>query len=271
MKTVLVLPKNKAPCYDARHRLKKGGAPVDEGRQWAIETFGEYGVYIRGRVAELVQQQHVAMVDAQEASGHRSQGVYGLYWRGILELFEEFDSLPNAMLIRPGRAPYRIPVINGVALFAWRWGRARGDELASVPFATSDARLAMFELDDVATQGKFDVGMPDPGLTVEERELADTVEAAINDGSVTANKVVVVAISSSPMGIHDMSWGEASVTGDGRLQWGFAEDLAAVPISGLTGVSGSGKSFTGGELPERELRHRSEPDEGSGVPASQND
>lgn len=241
---------------------------MDEGRRWAIETFGEFGPYIRGKVADLVRDEHAALVDAQEASGHRSQGVYGEYWRGILERFEQFDNLPRATLIRPGKAPYRIPVIKGVALFPWRWGRARGGELASAPFVTSDARLAMFELDSVATQGKFELGMPDPGLSNEEKELAEAIETALGDASVTANKVVVVAISSSPMGLHEMCWGEARVADGGHLEWSYTEDLADVAVAGPVAVIDGDRSFTEGELPKKELRHRSEPDEGSGIPAS---
>lgn len=251
--------------------MKEGRDPVDEGRRWAIETFGEFGVHIRARAAELVREEHAALMDAQEASGHRSQGVYGQFWHGILERFEEFDNLPHATLIRPGRAPYRIPVINGVALFAWRWSRARGVELASVPFVTSEARSAMFELDSVPTQGKFELGMPDTGLSDEEKELAETVEAAMADSLVTANKVVVVAISSSPMGLHEMRWGEATVTDDGYLRWGFAEDLRDVPAPGPVGVADGGKSFTSGEPPAKKLRLQSEPDGDSGIPASDDD
>lgn len=243
---------------------------MDDGRRWAIETFGEYGVHIRGRVAELVRAQHAAMVSAQEVSGHRGQGVYGLFWRGILEQFEAFDNLPHATLIRPGKASYRIPVINGVALFPWRWGRGRGDELASATFATSDARLAMFELDDVPIQGKLDVAVLETNLTDEEKELAETVEAAINNDSVTTNRVVVVAISSSPMGLHAVSWGEARLTKAGRLEWSFTEDLAEVPASGPVPVDGR-RTFTTGEVPKKELRHQSEPDHGSGIPASDDD
>lgn len=243
---------------------------MQDGRRWAIETFGEFGALIRGRVAELVREQHTAMVDAQEASGHRSQAVYGLFWRGILEQFEALDNLPHATLIRPGKAPYKVVVINGVALFPWRWGSGRGDELASATFATSDARVAMFDLNEVPLQGKLDVAMPDPDLTDEERELAETVEAAVDDDSVTANKVVVVAISSSPMGLHAVSWGEVRLTQDGCLEWGFTEDLAAVPAPGPVGAVHSRKTFTTGEVPKKELHHRSEPDHGPGIPASDN-
>lgn len=251
--------------------MKEGRDLVVEGRRWAIETFGEFGVHIRARAAELVREEHAALVDAQEASGHRSQGVYGQFWHGILERFEEFNNLPHAALIRPGKAPYRIPVINGVALFAWRWTGASGVEMGSVPFVTSDSRAAMFELDSVATQGKFELGMPEAGLSDEEREFAEVVEAAMADSLVTANKVVIVAISSSAMGLHRMSWGEATVTGDGYLQWGFTEDLRDVPAPGPVAVADGGKSFTSGEPPAKKLRMQSEPDEDSGLSASDDD
>jgi hypothetical protein len=129
----------------------------------------------------------------------------------------------------------------------------------------------MFDLDDVPLQGKLDVGMPDPDLTDVEKELAETVEAAINVDSVTTNKVVVVAISSSPMGLHAVSWGEARLAEGGHLEWAFSEDLADVAAPGPVGAVDSRKTFTTGELPKKELRHRSEPDQDSGIPASDDD
>ena len=161
--------------------------------------------------------------------------------------------------------------MNGVALFPWRYGRTRDEDLASTPFVTSDARAAMFALDGGITQGEFDLGIPGPDLTQEEQELAETVEAAINDSLVTANKVVVVAISSSPMSLHSMSWGTAKVGSDGRLEWGFFEDLMEVEASGPVGVVDSGKTFTAGEPPAKVIRLQSEPDDESGVPASDDD
>jgi hypothetical protein len=241
---------------------------VDEGRRWAIETFGSKGVHVRTRVAELVREEHAASTDAQEASGHRSRGVYGEFWRGILERFEELGALPHAALLSPGRAPYKIPVVNGVALFPWRYGRTRDEDLAATPFVTSDARAAVFAMDGSVAQGEFDLGIPGPGLTAEEQEFAEAVEAAMNDSSVTAKQVVVVAISSSPMGLHALSWGSVTVTGDGRLEWGFMEDLSEVSASGPVGVVNDGRTFTAGEPPAKVIRLQSEPSEQSGVPAS---
>jgi hypothetical protein len=240
---------------------------VDEGRRWAIETFGAHGVHIRGRVAELIRGEHAASADAQEASGHRSRGVYGEFWRGILERFEEFGHLPHAALVRPGQAPYKIPVVNGVAIFPWRYGRTGAEDLAATPFVTSGARSSMFALDSETAQGELNLGLPGPGLTPEEQELADVVEAAISDALVTAGKVVVVAISSSPMVLHAISWGEVTITSDGRLEWRFVEDLIEVTASVPAGAVDSRKTFTAGEPPAKVIRLQSEPDESSGVAA----
>jgi hypothetical protein len=230
--------------------------------------FGSYGVRLRERVAELVREEHAASADAQEASGHRSRGVYGEFWRGILERFEEFGRLPHAALTRPGQAPYNIPVVNGVAIFPWRYGRTGGEDLTTTPFVTSDARSEMFALGGRSMQGELNLGLPGPGLTTEEQELAEVVEAAISDALVTAGKVVVVAISSSPMALHAMGWGEATVTDDGCLAWGFFENLMEMSASAAAGAVGTWKTFTAGNPPSKAIRLQSEPDDSSGVPAS---
>jgi hypothetical protein len=222
---------------------------VEDGRRWAIETFGRYGVHIRAEVPQLVREEHVASADAQEASGHRSRSVYGEFWRGVLEKFEQFGSLPGAALIRPGQAPYKIPVVNGVALFAWRYGRTDDGDLATTPFTTSEARAAMFDLGDVVTQPELDLGLPHPELTEEERLLAEVVEAARTDAHVTSGKLVVVAILSSVIALHDMMWGEVTRASDGCLEWGFHENLMQIGPAAPSAVPDSGRTFTSGEPP----------------------
>lgn len=226
---------------------------MDEGRRWALETFGRSGVHIRNLVPQLVREEHTASADAQEASGHRSKGVYGEFWRGILEKFEQFGRLPGATLIRPGQAPYNIPVINGVALFPWRYGRSRDGDLATTPFVTSEARAAMFDLSGVATQPELNLDLPRPELTPEDQQLVEVVEAAMADAQVTSQKQVVVAISSSVIGLHDMTWGEVTLTAAGCIEWGFNENLMGLKAPKLFAVPDEGKTFTSGEPPAKEL------------------
>lgn len=226
---------------------------MEDGRRWAIETFGACGVHIRDLAPQLVRDEHTASADAQEASGRRSRSVYGEFWRGILEKFEQFGKLPGATLIRPGQAPYNIPVINGVALFPWRYGRTRDGDLNTMPFVTSEARAAMLTISGVATQPELNLGLPRPELTDEERQLAEVVEAARADALVTSGKLVVVAISSSAIALHGMTWGDVTVDSGGYLVWGFSESLMSVTPSKRLAVPDDGKTFTTGEPPTREL------------------
>lgn len=236
---------------------------MEDGRRWAIETFGAAGVNIRDLVPQLVREEHTASADAQEASGHRSKGVYGEFWRGILEKFEQFGKLPGATLIQPGQAPYKIPVINGVALFPWRYSRSYDGDLATARFDTSEARAAMFDLRNVVVQPELNLGLPRPELTAEEQELAELVEAAMSDARVTSAKLVVVAISSSVTGLRDMMWGEVTLGDDGSLAWGFHENLMEMKFTKPLTVPDQSKTFTSGEPPTKHIGLQDE-DEAAG-------
>ncbi len=229
-------------------------AIVDKGHEFAIQMFGADGVRIRERVAEVVREVHNAMADAQQISGQRSSGVYGVMWRGLYERFEEFGALPHATLDRPGQAPYKVPVINGTALVAWRYGRTSDDDLFDIPFVTSDARSGMFSLSLTDTQEELDLDLPRPELTDEERELAGTVQAAFDASDARVSKVVVVAVSSSPHALHKVEWGEVVDVVDGCLRWGFHESLMGVTSAGLLPVAEKDQTFTSGKLPEKVIR-----------------
>lgn len=237
---------------------------MDKGRRWAIETFGAQGVRLREQVPQLVRAEHIASADAQDASGHRSLGVYGEFWRGILEKFEAFGKLPGATLFRPGNAPYRIPVIEGVPLFPWRYSKSRDGHFASTPFSTSPAREAMFDMSQLEVQGEIDLGIHAPELTQEEQELADLLKQTGGSDLVTSDRLVVVAISSSPSGLFEITWGDVSLTSDGCLEFGYSENLLEVkptPRTKPNAVPDEGRTFTSGDLPQKDISLHSD-DEG---------
>lgn len=224
---------------------------MDAGRRWALEAFGTYGPHIREQIAEMVKEEHEASLDAQEASGHRSNGVYGQFWRGILEKFELFGDLPGASLVRPGEAPYKLPVINGVALFPWRYAKSREAELATTPFGTSDARTAITTLRPQPVQEGLDLNLPDAGLTDEERDLLTTVQDVTKDSVVTSGRLALVAISSSPRGLFAVEWGEVEVNSAGFVEWtGSHESLLSLAPAKPVSMSPTG-TFTAGDLPSK--------------------
>lgn len=222
---------------------------MDAGRRWALETFGTYGPHIRAQVAEMVKAEHEASLDAQEASGHRSRSVYGEFWRGLLEKFEAFGELPGGTLVRPGEAPYKLPVVNGVVLFPWRYAKSRDTEFATTRFATSDARAAVATLRAPSVQGVLDLDLPEPGLDEEERRLLAALHA--DDPIISSSRLVLVAISSSVSGLFSVEWGEAKLSVAGFIEWvGSPENLLQLPPSKPASTSPSG-SFTDGVPPKK--------------------
>lgn len=228
---------------------------LDVGRRQALEIFGAYGPRIREDIPQFVKAEHEASSDAQEASGHRSKGVYGEYWRGILERFESFGRLPGAALVRPGKASYKIPVVNGVALFPWRPSGSFEAGMPSVPFGTSDSRVAITRIRPPAVQGVLDIDLPDAGLTEEERNFLDDFQEIMKEPAVAAGRLVLVAIGSSVGRLSSLEWGEVALTSSGCLDWlGFHESLLSVPRSVPVSTSPT-RTFTSGAVPSKFSRN----------------
>ncbi|MFE3105924.1 hypothetical protein ACFROC_06300 [Nocardia tengchongensis] len=199
---------------------------MDDGHRWALETFGEHGPWIRREIRRTVEEEHAASQRAQEASDHRSTRVYGQFYEGIVERFERFGNHLGAPLVRPGHAPYRVPMVNGVALFPWRFASGPDGRIQTKLFATSDARIALTELHPGPVQEMLDLGLPDPELSDEERRFLATLRAAEADPAIGSGGLVLVAICSSVKGLHSLEWGRVQLVDGGRLNWdGFHEDL----------------------------------------------
>jgi hypothetical protein len=214
-----------------------------------LETFSTYGPRIREQIAEMVKAEHEASLDAQEASGHRSRSVYGEFWRGLLEKFEAFGELPGATLVRPGEAPYKLPVVNGVVLFPWRYAKSRETDFAATRFATSDARMSVAALRAPTVQATLELDLPDPGLSDQERQLLAALHA--DDPVIASSRLVLVAISSSVSGLFSIEWGEATLSTAGYIEWvSPPESLLQLPPSKPASTSPTA-TFTDGVPPKK--------------------
>ncbi|MEW1879248.1 hypothetical protein AB0O58_06095 [Rhodococcus sp. NPDC080181] len=168
-----------------------------------------------------------------------------------MEKFEELGQLPGATLVRPDKAPYKIPVVNGVAIFPWRYSPSVKREMASVRFGTSDSRTAIADIRPPMLQGELDLDVPDPQLTDEERILVDGFNRYIKDPVVDTGRLVLVAICSSVRGLNAAQWGEAVLTPDGFISWvSQPEDLLALPEMRPVSTSPVG-TFTTGPIPNK--------------------
>ncbi|MFE6926072.1 hypothetical protein ACFVAV_34015 [Nocardia sp. NPDC057663] len=152
---------------------------------------------------------------------------------------------------RPGNAPYRVLVVNGVAVFPWRFGKRSTDEPTAALFGSSAARFALANMKPRPVQGMLDLELPDAGLSDEEVAFVKMLRAAVDLPAVTSGRLVVVAISSSRRGLHSAEWGEVTLSDDGYISWeGFHESLTAVAPTRPVSTTPSG-DFTSGAVPQK--------------------
>lgn len=72
----------------------------------------------------------------------------------------------------------------------------------------------------------------------------------------TSDKLVVVAIASSPSGLYEMRWGDVSLTSDDCLEFGFSESLLGLKSTTQApprAVPDQERTFTSGELPQKNI------------------
>lgn len=235
-----------------------------ESLAWLTERFGGDGPALRDGIPEMLQYCHRGMADAQEQAPIKSQSVYGQIWRSVHDEIEDrFRSLTTAQLYRPKNAPYRVLVVNGTALFPWRYAHDARTELdrASFGLEVSDTRKAVLSGVDVPDMLPFDEDTAPwlPGEAAEiERYRAEFRETA------TRHPVVVVAYASNPDALLNAFWGDIrQLRDDGTLEWGWREPLdvgtPTLPGHGRKPTEGKRPNFASAPLQRPEIRARRKP------------
>lgn len=226
-------------------------------RAWALHTFGPDGVKIREAIPHVLADLHVRMADAQAVSGMHARTVYGQMYRGALEAFcSNFGGLPNAGTFVPRGANYHVPIVEGVAIFPWRFS-ASPSSATDTPIATSTARLDLFSRRPVRVEEELDLDIDRPELTNEDDVVLQDRAAAMTDVLDRYRKVVVVAYVSSFRELHSIEWGEVEdLTADGYLRWGFHEQLTTPSTELVSGVQDDRPTFDGGQAPRPIVEHR---------------
>jgi hypothetical protein len=221
--------------------------------QWVLDTFGDDGPRIREVVLETVAQVHERLASAQQVSGMSAQGVYGQIWRGLIDAFAlELGGELTAELVRPGKAPYRVPSIGNVLLFPWRYGDGVLTRSQDSLFDLSHSRRQMFSM-PLPGNVMLPFGAGDSVRLHSASELVDEIPAA--EWAETFS-VVVVAIASSSQRLHTVEWGLASLDGYGCIEWSEHEELFTA-ATGLTSIEESSTAdFASGEPPRAIVKPR---------------
>lgn len=228
-------------------------------RTRCLELFGADGPLIRDQIPDLFANLHARMADAQEVSGQISRGVYGQIWRGAFEeLQKAFGHLQGATMFTPQGANYRVVMVNGVAIFAWRYSLGHASSADTARFAPSGARLALFEQTRPELPQQFDFGVERSHLIDEDVEILNSRAVNLAQVLADAKSTVVIAYSSSVDGLHSLEWGLVShIDKRGYLHWGDFHEKLNVGEGELV-VVGTHEpgDFASGEVPSRVVKLR---------------
>lgn len=224
------------------------------GRNWSLKLFGADGPLIRERIPSMFADLHARMADAQQVSGQISRGVYGQIWRGAFEdLQKEFGHLQGAGLFTPEGANYRVVIVNGVAIFAWRYSLDHTSSAETARFATSSARLALLEQPRPDLTAELDFGIERTHLDENDVQLLKGRAEDLAHVLADAKATVVIAYASSVDGLHSLEWGQIShIDQEGYLHWGDFHEKLNVDEGqlALIEVHEPGQ-FASGEVPRR--------------------
>lgn len=243
---------------------------IDPGREWALKTLGADGVLVRERIPAIIRDCHEKLANAQAEADMNHSGPYGYIWvRCLSEFSNALGGLPSAELVSLPRAGYKLVSFNGVVLFPWRYAKERSVDIASRPFAVSDARIALFTQPRDQTQLRLDIAYEHPELTDEERDFLDAdslvaEDKALQEALSTQPRVVVVAYASNPSSLHRIDWGEATLGEDGYLTFASTESLLDIGPGSLVDVNPAEDAFSDGPIPRPQLG--SKEDESGGAP-----
>jgi hypothetical protein len=210
------------------------------------------------------------MADAQDSAPIKAHSVYGQMWKSVHEQFaDQLGSLPTAQRYRPPGAPYKLPVVNRVALFPWRYAHDAVTELAQASFGLDvsatrkDVLTRGADVPDMLPFGEItNSDLPEEAALDIERYRAQFRETA------AAHPVVVVAYASNPDALHNAHWAVVKgLRADGTLELGYREPLylrpSPPPEQGIKPVRDPGPSFDGGPLQAPVISARRKPSTGA--------
>ncbi|MDD4866606.1 MAG: hypothetical protein PHQ28_05600 [Mycobacterium sp.] len=232
---------------------------ISDGRNRSLELFGADGPLIRDQIPGLFASLHARMADAQEVSGQISRGVYGQIWRGAFEeLQKAFGRLQGAAMFTPEGANYRVVIVNGVAIFAWRYSLDHASSADTARFATSGARVALLEQTRPELPQELDLEIERSHLTEEDVEFLNSRAANLAQVLADAKSTVVIAYASSVDGLHSLEWGLVShIDKEGYLRWGDFHEKLDIGEGQLV-VVGTHEpgDFASGDVPPRVIASR---------------
>ena len=227
-----------------------------KSRAWLIERFGTDGSALLEKIPALLQACHQGMAGAQETAPVKAQVVYGGMSRSVHEQFtEQLGSLPTAQLYHPKGAHYRLPVVNGTALFPWRYAHDavttpdRASFGPNVSATRKEVLTGAFHVDALLPFGD-DPAVPE--IAQEDAAELERYRAQFRE-TFENHPLVVVGYASNSAALLKIYWADViGLRPDGTLDLGHLEWLNVRPTTppeqGRKPAADDRPDFTSGPL-----------------------
>ncbi len=209
---------------------------------WVQETFGPVGGILREGLLKLILECHNNLINAQDVSKQKHEGIYGNMYRRVMEgIVEQWGDLPEAEVIK--YREYKFLAINGAILFPWRYGKDATCKIESCDFNPGGSwlRHLLFGKED-ESQLCLDLGA---GVSNQLQDVAGKYD------------VVIVGYASSPSALYNIEWGKVtSVLENGFLDFSFRERLFDNNVSGAGSmdiIAVNNEAFDVGPIPYPQL------------------
>ncbi|MFD2764892.1 hypothetical protein [Micromonospora eburnea] len=201
---------------------------VDEPSRWSIEKFGpDLARDLRSRIPKALCRAVELAQQAREASALDTDHAFGpVRWKQQYEsLHEHLRDLPGVTDVHPPGAQVRVTICRDHLLLPWLYARRRGVDMCRV-----GGRVRSQLVRDllILFGPKPDYEEPIlPGMPLNPDEARDrTLLRQAIEQLASRPKVLLIGFAcNSDEGLLAVSWGEAALTSDRRLEWGPVEDL----------------------------------------------
>jgi hypothetical protein len=230
----------KTEAGTAGQRLKVDSMEQLGWSTWADQRFGQATPAVAAAVAAGVRHAHLLSLTAHLGAEADTQDTYGhtMKRKQFTEVAACLSVLPGACLQQLAGTSARLDIalVNGVAVYPWRYGNRRGTSTtaARMRAPVSDRRRSLL-LPAARAATSYQRSIFDPDGEEFEAELAEEIELNRQFGRL--HRLVTVGVCSSPEGLFDISWGEVELVDPrtGEVRWVHHEQL---PLSDSGGNGG---------------------------------
>ncbi|MEV1330905.1 hypothetical protein AB0J20_15155 [Micromonospora costi] len=201
---------------------------VEEPARWPIEKFGpDLACDLRARIPKALHRAVELAKGARKASALETDHAFGpVRWKQQYEsLYEHLRDLPAITDVHPPGAQVRVTICRDHLLLPWLYARRRGVSMRKVGGRVKSQLIRDLLVLFGPKPDYEEPTLPDMALSPDEVRDRKLLREAIEQLTPQPKVLLIGFACNSDDGLLSVSWGEAALAPDRRLEWGPVEDL----------------------------------------------